>query len=456
MRRPLLLASIGCLFVVAAVQFGSSQETRTRNGVDAKPFAKPTSGSGDFTVGASVRYKNLTIFPVLSKWELNSDRFITLDEGLRTHKVEVLEMGARPRRSGSAIRDRRIRASQSNTNQSNTNQRAVPQSSIQTRSNAPATREQAANPASEPELLAPLNLVLVDAEHESTANDVNRLLVVNNSDKPLYLMLGEVIVGGSQDRAIGEEMTIAPTGKPVPIDVVCVEHGRWNIRDAGQATRLLASLDPAATPAESNSRLADVGKNKFVLSAGSLSKETRETLQSGKGQQAVWESVGKANQRVGTSSASGAFTFNYSDPKVLQKLEPYLKAFDESVAGQDRVVGAVVAINGKIESLDVFESTPLFRKLWPKLLKSHALDALSASRTKGASKRCDVAEASAFLSSALESAANETKRTKGGLVVTRRETEANVSYSASAGAAKEGQGMGGGFGGSVHSAAYAH
>ena len=287
MRRPLLLASIGCLFVVAGVQFGSSQETRTRNGVDAKPFVKPASGSGGFIVGTPVRYKNLTIFPVLSKAELNSDRFITLDEGLRAHTVEVLEMGARQSRSRSAIRDRRIPAAQTDTSQ-----RAVPQSSRQTRQN-------------DREVIAPLTLVLVDAENESTnSNQVNRLLVVNRSDRPLYLMPGEVIVGGSQDRAIGEELTIAPTGKPVPIDVFCVEHGRWGIRDAGQATRVLASLDPAATPAESNSRLAEAGKQKFVLSAGSLSKETREAVQSGKGQQAVWDSVGKANQRVGTSFAS--------------------------------------------------------------------------------------------------------------------------------------------------------
>jgi hypothetical protein len=38
----------------------------------------------------------------------------------------------------------------------------------------------------------------------------------------------------------------------------------------------------------------------------------------------------------------------------------------------------VVAVNGKVESLDVFQSTPQFRNLWPKLLKSYALDAAHA------------------------------------------------------------------------------
>ena len=109
-------------------------------------------------------------------------------------------------------------------------------------------------------------------ERVDVANEVNRLLVVNDSDKPLYLMPGEMIVGGSQDRAIGEEMTIAPTGKPVPIDVFCVEHGRWGIRDAGQATRVLASLDPAATAAESNSRLAG-GRQKQVRAVGRFAQQ---------------------------------------------------------------------------------------------------------------------------------------------------------------------------------------
>jgi ARG/rhodanese/phosphatase superfamily protein len=441
MPRLLLLASIGCLFVVAGVQFGASQETRTRNGVDAKPFEKSASGSGGFIVGTPVRYKNLAIFPVLSKAELNSDRFITLDEGLRSHSVEVLEMGA-----GQSRLDRRIPAGQIGGDQ-----RAVPQASIQSRPNAPSTDVQAAPPTRNPEPSGPF-----DDENVSSTNQVNRLLVVNRSGKPLYLMPGEVIVGGSQDRAIGEEMTVAPTGKPVPIDVFCVEHGRWGIRDVGPATRVLASLEPAASPAEEKERLEAVSKDKFVVTAGSLSKATRQAVQSGEGQQAVWDSVAKANRAVNMRSNSGAFTFNYSDPKVLKKLQPYLKSLNEAVAGQNRVVGGVVAINGKIESLDVFESTPLFRKLWPKLLKSHALDALSVSGQKGAAKRCDVAEATAFLSSTLEGAARETKTTKGGLIVTRREAKVGVCYSASAGAAKEGQGMGGGVGGSVHSAAYAH
>jgi hypothetical protein len=79
---------------------------------------------------------------------------------------------------------------------------------------------------------------------------------------------------------------------------------------------------------------------------------------------------------------------------------------------------------------------------------------LSVSGKKEMAKRCDVAHATAFLFDTLEGAAGETKATKGGLVVTRRDSKAGVTYSA--GSAKQGSGMDGGFGGTVHSAAYAH
>src|SRR6185295_16416151 len=48
--------------------------------------------------------------------------------------------------------------------------------------------------------------------------DVNTLMVLNTSGKPLYLMPGEIITGGQQDRTIGEEVVIEPGEKPVAID----------------------------------------------------------------------------------------------------------------------------------------------------------------------------------------------------------------------------------------------
>jgi len=49
----------------------------------------------------------------------------------------------------------------------------------------------------------------------------------------------------------------------------------------------------------------------------------------------------------------------------------------KALEGKDDVVGFAVAINGQVEEADVYGSPVLFRKLWPKLLKSCAVDALA-------------------------------------------------------------------------------
>jgi hypothetical protein len=46
-----------------------------------------------------------------------------------------------------------------------------------------------------------------------------------------------------------------------------------------------------------------------------------------------------------------------------------------------------------MEMVDVYESTPLFKKLWPKLLKGYALDAIAVTGDEDAASVFDVADA---------------------------------------------------------------
>jgi hypothetical protein len=228
----------------------------------------------------------------------------------------------------------------------------------------------------------------------SIGNDVNELMIVNRSNKPLYLMPGEIIIGGDQDRTIGQELVVAPDGKPVPLDVFCVEHGRWGGRTAQDYAHITETItaedrrDVALTLDVSQTQqlhaLTDAANaGKFVGSIGSLNKGARLAVQSGAGQSKVWEEVGKENAKSRVSPASGAFTANYAARASVERLDRYLDKLQQPIADEPRVVGAIVAVNGKVESMDVFESTPLFRKLWPKLLKSYALDAANAEAPEG-------------------------------------------------------------------------
>jgi hypothetical protein len=155
-------------------------------------------------------------------------------------------------------------------------------------------------------------------------------------------------------------------------------------------------------------------------------------------------------------SSSGAFTANFIDKHVTHQLQPYIEALTDPVAKQQRVVGVVVAINGKIESADVFESTPLFLKLWPKLVKCYALDALHALNTPVPEYYCSAAEARIFLDTFTQGQADETKPAGGGgLVVVKRSTRGCTIFLAIDAPTADAPPIArNGFGGAVHAAGF--
>ncbi len=171
--------------------------------------------------------------------------------------------------------------------------------------------------------------------------------------------------------------------------------------------------------------------------------------------------MAQVNSRSGADSDSDAFTANYVEPQVVDKLKPYLEALNEHVTTSPRVVGAIMAINGKIEVVDIFESTPLFRKLWPKLLKSYALDAVAAADAEAEVEECSLADAEEFLDR-VQTAQSEANEDNEGELTTLADTDDVLTFSlhdrgdvrSARGAAAMGGGMGGGMGGSVHSAGF--
>ena len=375
------------------------------------PAASRETAAG-LVIGDPVVHGNLAVFPVSSKTARDTDRFITLDEAVKAGTVEIHERGA------AAVGGR-------------------------------------------------------------GGNSVNELMVVNNSNRPLYLMPGEIVIGGSQDRAIATELVVAPDKKPVPLAVFCVEHGRWGKRDDAEYARIVAETSANTSRASSVAigggnaapRTADANQGKFIGSVGSLSRSGRVAVQKGEGQQKVWDEVGKENAKAGVKAQSGTFTGNYAERDAVKRLDPYLEKLLEPVAKTENVVGVIVAVNGKVESMDVFESSPLFRKLWPKLLKSYALDAANAT-TKSTGKVCTVKQAKTFLEDVAKTAANKSKKASG-LAVSEGESErvllftahdahsrpgagsANPSASGLGGGMGGGGGFGGGGFGGVHGSAFA-
>ncbi len=323
-----------------------------------------TSNLSDVSIGTPSSFSNLTIFPLISKETRTTDRFITLDEGLKSGQVEILEGGA-------------VRA-------------------------------------------------------QAHGNTVNQIFVVNRSDKHLYLMPGEILLGGDQDRMTSQETIIPPSEKPIGIAAFCVERGRWGSRNVGQTVQSLQTAQSnddvaiaAATATQELAQQANAGK--FVATVGAATKDVRIAAQLDKDQSKVWANVGKTNKGNSTESSTSTFTKNYVDKNSIEKIKRYSDHFRSKLDGTEKIVGVVVAINGKIHCVDAFESTPLFRKLWPRLLKSYALDAITKSNAGVQVAKCTKAQVREFLDE-MTQAKVETE-TQNGTLVDKRQLKMGVSFS---------------------------
>lgn len=262
-----------------------------------------------------ITYENLTVFPVVSSREADTKLFLTLDEGLSSGEVVVTEQGADTMR-----------------------------------------RSRDARPA----------------QDYSGGASVNRLVLINRSKRPLVLLAGELVSGGKQDRIIGKDRIVAPGADPLPLEVFCVEHGRWSSGAAFQMSKIIvhpsvrekAAVDqkqtevwgavrrgstapaPASAPAARLS-MADIGG----LIAGEVRSESYDKIYS--------------SRTVGVPMQSF--------------VEEVQKRFAKATSGLkgERVVGVVVAYGGEVAWSDLFASGELFDNYWSKLLRSYVVEALA-------------------------------------------------------------------------------
>jgi hypothetical protein len=190
---------------------------------------------------------------------------------------------------------------------------------------------------------------------------VNELAIENFSNEEVYVQAGDIVKGGQQDRMIGVDLIVPPKSGRLPISAFCVEHGRWSGRGSERAAVFSSSSDAVAT-------------KEIKLAA------KRENSQGG-----VWESVtvaqNKLSQNVGTRVNSpvsaSSLQLAVENGKVQDTADSYIKALSGIVNRSDDVIGYVFAINGKVNSADVYGSNVLFKKLWPKLLKANAIEAIA-------------------------------------------------------------------------------
>jgi hypothetical protein len=277
--------------------------------------AGETSASA-FKVLAPITSGNLTIFPVLGPSAHDTSMFLTLDEGLRSGEVVVTEMG---------------------------NVRGL------------IRRPRPTRPA-------------------DGSAQVNTLVLVNNSKRPLLLLAGEIVTGGKQDRVIGKDRIVPPESDPIDLGVFCVEPGRW-----------VAHSD------------------KFGGFSNLAQPSVRANAMAKKDQQLVWDSVNQSRAKVAQNVPSAApvigGTTSYAKSLDNKELNSAMEQITVPIERDYRnvlhdlrdknAVGVVVAVNGDILWADVFASPDLLNRYWQKLVRSYAAEALSDRGSRGKVTQAD-------------------------------------------------------------------
>ena len=187
---------------------------------------------------------------------------------------------------------------------------------------------------------------------------VPTIKVVNKSDRMVFLMAGEELVGGKQNRVLNASMMVPAKGE-MPLPVTCVERGRW-----GYKSRSFRSGD---TSSHSHLRL-------MISRQVSGSYKAVGAPKSDQG--AVWSEIARKMDKMGSSSSSDALHDFYQD--YARKLD----ALIGNLSLPEGSNGAAFAINGKIVGADLFDSPGTLRKLWSKLVRSYAADALEDPKEK--------------------------------------------------------------------------
>lgn len=282
----------------------------------------------------------------------------------------------------------------------------------------------------------------VTVKESPQGGDVNKLYVSNLGKKPVYILGGEVILGGQQDRCIGKDLLLPPRAKAVPITVFCVEHGRWSgaasftgsAKTLASQTIRLSAQDgavAAAIPELNRTRPGGlINRNQAAGEvAGSYERISRRQTQ-------VWAAVAQKNARFNAAPASGTYreVLEGTGGNSGASVEPYIKALAGALSADKRLVGVVTAVDGKVVAADVFGEPALFRKLWPKLLRSYASDAAEAATGKVApARRVTAASARAFLAEAA-AGANKAVDRAADTTITRLEGRKAVLYRSGASA----------------------
>ncbi len=259
----------------------------------------------------------------------------------------------------------------------------------------------------------PAPLTLQEAMAKGTVrvietSSVNELKIENAGEEDVYVQSGDMVKGGRQDRVLTVSFVLPRKSGEVPVSAYCVEHGRWSKRGAEEVTAFAGSYNSLP------SREAKLAMKAPLEGVPLLQDFSHDDT--GKRQRAVWDEVAKAQQKlsagaeapVAAAASPSSLQLALENDKLKNVREEYVKALEDKAAEGD-IVGFVFAVNGRINSADVYPSNALFRKMWVKLLTASVTEAVAGKKDAQDGKAPSIEAVREFLAAAEKGKANAQK-----------------------------------------------
>jgi hypothetical protein len=289
------------------------------------------SENGPYRVMAPIESGNLLLFPVVrasGKSQVTTP-FLTLDEGIKSGDVEVTEAG----KVRGLVRHRGTVG--------------VPPYQDDRFRGAPDY-----------------------PDDHVRGDEVNTLVLVNHSDKPLLLLAGEIVTGGKQDRVIAKDRIVPAGADPIDLGVFCIEPGRWtaNSPSFGASAKASSHSFMIQPSVRQKAMVAKDQQQVWDSVRGSISQMEMAAAPSASASTSL-DSNGPGGsgyaRSVGTTSYAQVMQDSAVSEKVDEAAAPVMKSRDQVLAQlrQEHAVGVVVAVRGET-FLPIPTSSPATGPSW--------------------------------------------------------------------------------------------
>lgn len=228
---------------------------------------------------------------------------------------------------------------------------------------------------------------------------VNDLQIENTGKEPVFVQSGDIVKGGRQDRVFSTSLVLPPRSGKLSVEAFCVEHGRWSAR-SGESGAKFDSADAALPSRETKLAMKAAGPSKATpmeQDDGTSSKQSK-----------VWANVAGIQDRLSSNlkapvaapQSSTSLQLSLENDTLKAEQDKYIATLQKSGEGAADIVGYVFAVNGKLNSADLYPSNGLFKKMWPKLLRASATEAIADKGSAGTAASPSTDAVTAFLKDA--------------------------------------------------------